>query len=178
VVAAVARFLSGSRIPRERVVLDPVLRSSSGRNLLEPEGIEVMRRELLPRVGWVTPNLEELSALTGERISSRDGVARSAGTLASMAPGLNVVVTGGHLDPPDEFLRTDAGREAWFPGQRVETTSTHGTGCVFSSALLCRLLRGDVAEEAVRGAKEFVARALETAVAVGRGRGPVFPGIR
>jgi hydroxymethylpyrimidine/phosphomethylpyrimidine kinase len=98
--------------------------------------------------------------------------------LAGLAAGLNVVVTGGHLDPPDDLLRTSAGEEVWFPGLRVDTTSTHGTGCVFSSALLCRLVAGDTAAEAVRGAKEFVTRALETALPIGKGRGPVLSGVR
>jgi hydroxymethylpyrimidine/phosphomethylpyrimidine kinase len=94
--------------------------------------------------------------------------------VAALSPGLNVVVTGGDLWPPDDFLRTADGTETWFPGSRIDTTSTHGTGCVFSSALLCRLLAGDGPVEAVRGAKEFVRRALETAVPLGKGKGPVL----
>lgn len=174
VVRTVAAFLRETAIPRERVVLDPVLRSSSGADLLEPNGIRALRDELLPVIGWVTPNLDELGVLAGMEVSDKHAVSSSAKKLASLNPGLNVVVTGGHAEPPDDFLLTAAGEEIWFPGQRVETTSTHGTGCVFSSALLCRLLAGDQPVDAVRGAKEFVARALETAVPVGKGKGPVI----
>ena len=171
-VRALVSFLRAAGIPRERVVLDPVLRSSSGAELLEPVGVGVLRDDLLELVGWVTPNVDELGILTREPVARREQVQELAARLA--APGLNVVVTGGHLDPPDDFLRTATGRVTWFPGARVETTSTHGTGCVFSSALLCRLIAGDGAEDAVRVAKEFVRRALESATPVGRGKGPVL----
>ena len=178
IVAELTCFLRDAGIPRERIVLDPVLASSSGAALLDQEGIRLLREELLPLVGWVTPNTDELAALTGERISGREDVAEQAARLGHLARGLNVVVTGGHLDPPDDLLRTSAGEVVLFPGLRVDTTSTHGTGCVFSSALLCRLVAGDSAAEAVRGAKEFVTRALESALPIGKGRGPVLSGVR
>lgn len=167
-------FLSHATVPRENIVLDPVLISSSGAAFLEPDGLHLLRQDLLPLVGWITPNVDELATLTGEPAAVRDEVPGLAATLAGLAPGLNVVVTGGHLDPPDDFLRTASGEELWFSGERVETTSTHGTGCVFSSALLCRLLAGDAPADAVRGAKAFVTQALESAVPIGRGKGPVL----
>lgn len=174
IVRELVSFLKNAGVPRERVVLDPVLVSSSGAALLEAEGIRLLREELLGLVGWVTPNIDELGALTGGRAASREDVPALAAKLAGLAPGLNVVVTGGHLDPPDDFLRTASGEEVWIPGRRVETNSTHGTGCVFSSALLCRVVAGDAPAEAVRGAKAVVTRALETAVPIGKGKGPVL----
>ena len=170
----VSRFLTKAGIPRDRVVLDPVLVSSSGAALLEPAGVDVLKKTLLPRVGWITPNMDELGALTGSDAYLHADIPDEAGRVAALAPGLNVVVTGGHLNPPDDFLRTADGAETWFPGSRIETTSTHGTGCVFSSALLCRLLAGDDPVDAVRGAKDFVRRALESAVPLGSGKGPVL----
>ncbi len=176
-VREVAGFLRRAGLPRAGVVLDPVLRSSSGAELLDAEGIRTLREDLLPAVGWVTPNVEELAALVGETAGGREAIPGLARRLAMRAPGLNVVVTGGHLEAPDDFLRTASGVEEWFAGKRVETTSTHGTGCAFSSALLCRLLAGEGEAEAVRGAKAFVTRALEAAVPLGRGKGPVLSGI-
>lgn len=167
-------FLRAAGIPRERVVLDPVLRSSSGAELLDPVGAAVLREDLLELVGWVTPNLDELGVLAGERAIGRERMAELAERLGGAVPSLHVVVTGGHLETPDDLLRTSDGHVTWFPGTRVETNSTHGTGCVFSSALLCQLMAGNGPVEAVRGAKEFVTRALETAVPVGKGRGPVL----
>jgi hydroxymethylpyrimidine/phosphomethylpyrimidine kinase len=181
-VRVVAEFLRRAGFPRERVVLDPAIRASSGAELLSAEGVGLLRDELLRLVGWVTPNVEELGALLGEpgEFVSREHIPEMAERLAELGgaysgkPGLNVVVTGGHLYPPDDFLRTADGEETWFPGERVETTSTHGTGCAFSSALLCRVLGGDGPVEAVGWAKRFVRNALETAVPMGQGRGPVI----
>lgn len=177
VVRAVAAFLREAEIARERVVLDPVVRSSSGRELLSAEGVAAMREELLPMVGWVTPNVDELGVLAGERGNGREDVPRLARVLAAMGAGLNVVVTGGHMEPPDDYLLTAAGGERWFAGTRVKTRSTHGTGCAFSSALLCRAMAGDSPADAVEGAKEFVRRAMERAVMVGQGKGPVTAGL-
>lgn len=168
-VGIVAGWLPRSGVPRERVVLDPVMRSSSGAELLESAGVQRLLGELLPVVGWVTPNLEELASLTGSAaVPDRDGVPAMARKLARQVavlnPGLNVVVTGGHLEPPDDYLLEAGGREAWFAGTRVEAHGihgTHGTGCAFSTALLCRLMQGDGPEDAVRGAKAWVVRRLQ-----------------
>jgi hydroxymethylpyrimidine/phosphomethylpyrimidine kinase len=177
-VETLASFLGEGGVDRSRIVLDPVIRSSSGAELLSQEGVRKLRDELLPQVGWVTPNLDELAALTGEGGVTRENVPDLAGRLAAMTPGLNVVVTGGHLYPPDDFLLTadgpTQGQAQWLPGRRIETTSTHGTGCVFSSALLCRLVLGDLSADAVANAKAWVTQALETAVPLGKGRGPVL----
>jgi hydroxymethylpyrimidine/phosphomethylpyrimidine kinase len=86
---------------------------------------------------------------------------------------LNVVVTGGHLTQPADFLLTADGDSHWFQGERVLTNATHGTGCAFSSALLCGLIAGLSNEEAVAGAKEFVVSALRAAYPVGKGKGPM-----
>ena len=173
IVEVVARFLAGSAIPRERLVLDPVIRSSSGRALLDGPGLVRLQNELLPLVGWTTPNLDELAELASADVSSRGSIPAAARELASRYPGLNVVVTGGHLDPPDDFLLTADGTEHWFLGQRIETAATHGTGCTFSSALLCRLVTGSSPSEAVAAAKQYVHSAMEAAYPIGKGRGPL-----
>jgi len=168
VVSEVAAFLRGAGIDRERIVLDPVLQSSTGAELLEPSSaVENLRTELLPLVGWVTPNVNELAALTGQPVPDRAEVPALARELAYRAgPELNVVVTGGHLDPPDDYLLEASGRETWFPGKCIEARGIHGehgTGCAFSSALLCRLVLGDGPAEAVAGAKAWVVRRLQAA---------------
>jgi hydroxymethylpyrimidine/phosphomethylpyrimidine kinase len=157
VVGVVAEFLRGTKIPRERMVLDPVIRASSGAELLSVEGVGRLVAELLPVVGWVTPNLSEAGVLLGEVTLGREEFPGAAARLAALGSvGLNVVVTGGHLDTPDDFLRMAEGEEIWFEGTRVEARSTHGTGCACSSGLLCGLLLGDGAVEAVAGAKAWV----------------------
>jgi hydroxymethylpyrimidine/phosphomethylpyrimidine kinase len=162
-VQVVADWLQEASVPRERVVLDPVIRSSSGTELLEPDGVRCLVEDLLPVVGWVTPNLDEAGALLGQAAPDREAMTEAAARIQALAPGLSVVVTGGHFDPPDDFLRSAAGDERWFPGQRIEPRGrhgSHGTGCAFSTALLCRLLLGDDSPKAVAEAKAFVAREL------------------
>jgi hydroxymethylpyrimidine/phosphomethylpyrimidine kinase len=83
------------------------------------------------------------------------------------------VVTGGDLTRPDDFLLTATGEQHWFSGERVATNSTHGTGCAFSSALLCELISGSSGREAVAAAKSYVAEALRFAYPVGKGKGPM-----
>ena len=174
-VEVVAEFLhmlreEGGRVP---VVLDPVLRSSSGRELLDAEGVAEMRRTLLPLVDWVTPNREELGVLTGHVVTRREEMADAAVTLQAMGEGLKVVATGGDLDPPDDLLLTEEGEAVWLPGERIESRSTHGTGCAFSSALLSRVMLGDSEQEAAGMAKRYVAEAIRTATPLGKGRGPL-----
>jgi hydroxymethylpyrimidine/phosphomethylpyrimidine kinase len=181
-VGVVSRFLENCEIPRKRVVLDPVIRSSSGRELLDGEGLDQLRRTLLGQVGWVTPNLDELSilvsqplagqTLAGQTLSAHRDVPEAATALQSIHP-LNVVVTGGHTNPPNDFLRTADGEEHWFPGEWIETTATHGTGCTFSSALLAALVAGKTESAAVRAAKDYVEGAMRAAYRVGKGRGPL-----
>jgi hydroxymethylpyrimidine/phosphomethylpyrimidine kinase len=93
--------------------------------------------------------------------------------LQLMGEELNVVATGGHLDPPDDLLLSVEGEVVWLPGEKIESRSTHGTGCAFSSALLSRVVLGDAAKDAAAMAKRYVAEAIRTAGAMGHGVGPV-----
>jgi len=179
VVDVVSGFLAESGIPAGRMVLDPIISSTSGRKLLLDEGLNRMKTALLPLVGWITPNVDELAILTETPVPGREDVPEAAARLAATYPALNIVVSGGHLDAPDDFLRTAGGVTRadgitrWFPGQRIQTTATHGTGCAFSSALLARLLAGDPPSEAVAAAKNYVSEAMKAAKPIGRGRGPL-----
>jgi hydroxymethylpyrimidine/phosphomethylpyrimidine kinase len=155
-----------------------VLRSTSGRELLDAAGLEVMQEKLLGLVDWVTPNSEELGVLTGEQVAGRGDVPRVCRLLQERAAGatgrrLGIFATGGHMDPPDDFLLLPTGEELWLPGERVLTRSTHGTGCALSSAFLSRLVLGDEPGKAAAGAKAYVAEALRTAPGLGSGRGPM-----
>ena len=165
-------------LPGVPVVLDPVLRSSSGRDLVDSDGIQTIRRKLLARVDWITPNLDELAELTGASVAGAKEIPGAAEKLRRQArelgnERLNIVVTGGHLDPPDDYVLTADGESCWIPGRHVETTATHGTGCAYSSALLCRLVAGESPHVAASRAKGYVAGALLAAYPVGRGRGPM-----
>ncbi|MGA9717963.1 MAG: bifunctional hydroxymethylpyrimidine kinase/phosphomethylpyrimidine kinase [Acidobacteriaceae bacterium] len=182
VVAEAEHFLRTRPDLRSRAVLDPVLRSSSGAALLDAEGTALLRERLLGVVGWITPNLDELALLTGVEVRNREQMEAAAKRLARQAanagnPGLAIVVTGGHLDRPDDFLLQD-GQGSWLVGDRIETPSTHGTGCAFSSALLAELVlrrtgREAARSEAVQSAKRYVREALRAAYPVGQGHGPL-----
>jgi hydroxymethylpyrimidine/phosphomethylpyrimidine kinase len=179
VVCEVSSFLTAQSgtIPRERIVLDPVLRSTSGTALIDRDGLHVIREELLPRVGWITPNVDELAVLAGG-IPDREEVPAAAARLQAIAArlgndALNVVVTGGHLSRPDDFLLTASGAGNWLAGEKIITNATHGTGCAFSSALLCKLISGRSPEEAVAAAKAYVTEALRSAYPIGKGKGPM-----
>lgn len=176
-VQEVARFLGSHPELRDRTVLDPIVRSSSGAVLLDSPGLPVMVESLLGLVGWVTPNLDELAALTGSTAAGRNELPGMAERLASLAatagnPALRIVVTGGHLDRPDDYVLIE-GNGNWICGERVETTSTHGTGCAFSSALAAGLASGLDGLAAVRATKTYVTEALRAAVPIGRGCGPM-----
>lgn len=169
VAKAVAAFLE-HRKPRN-VVLDPVMRSSSGAELLDSAGIDVLRNRLLPVADVITPNLDEAAALTGLEVSDLSGMRMAAERLQEMGARA-VVVTGGHLlEPVDLLVYGGMARE--YPGRKIDSQSTHGTGCAFATALACRLALGSGLTEAVGLAKEYVQEGIASAVPVGRGTGPI-----
>lgn len=177
-VRAVAEFLDALRgaLPRAiPVVLDPVLRSSSGHELLEGEGLAWLRTRLLPLVDCVTPNTAELALLAGEALATpatgRGDVERMAGLLAEQQGALAIVATGGQLGSPDDYVVVPGQRPGWLPGQWVQTTATHGTGCAHSSALLCGLVAGLSVYQAAAAAKGYVTEALRQATPMGTGGG-------
>jgi len=175
VVKTVADFLERWRVPS---VLDPVFRSSSGADLLDSDGFLLVKERLLPVVAWTTPNLAEAALLSGRAIRDAGDVPAAAGELQRRYPGLSVVVTGGHLEKPDDYLLMPGSPGVWLEGERVQTASnygagSHGTGCAFSTALAVSLAKGIQAGAAVRAAKAYVTGALKGAPAIGKGRGPL-----
>lgn len=176
VAAAVADWLAGQKdVP---VVLDPVLKSSSGKDLLDVRGRDILLERLLARADWITPNLAELADLAGHSYprtaAETEEAARQLQQMAGQQGNsvLKIVVTGGHAESPDDLLLTNDDLR-WFPGERIQTTSTHGTGCTFSSALAARVALGDAPCTAVQAAKDYVTGALRRAYPVGRGNGPL-----
>jgi hydroxymethylpyrimidine/phosphomethylpyrimidine kinase len=182
VAEEVVSFLAvqSAKVGRQRIVLDPLVRSTSGSALIDANGISVLRDQLLHWVGWITPNIEELAILIGEASSRLEAaqVPAAAARLKELAlrqgnGELNVVVTGGDLDRPDDFLLAAGGESTWLPGEKVATNSTHGTGCAFSSALLCAQISGLGRRESALAAKAYVTEALRSAYPVGKGKGPM-----
>ena len=172
-VREVVHYLEDLRVRRQvTIVLDPVLRSSSGASLLESEGLKLLEAELLPLVDVMTPNIAELHLLTNLQVGGMEEVEIAAELLQHRHPSCAIVVTGGHLSPPNDLLLS-RGERTWFSGERIDTQATHGTGCAFASALTCALAAGEPLGEAVMRAKRYVAEAMRTAVARGSGPGPL-----
>ena len=135
VVKAVADFLGqrSGKAKSQNVVLDPILKSSSGAALLDVLGIEIMIEKLLPLADVITPNLDEAAALTGFKVTNLDEMRAAAAKLHDMG-STAVVVTGGHLDKAIDLLSftTKHGvQEEVFKAERQQSNSTHGTGCAF-----------------------------------------------
>jgi hydroxymethylpyrimidine/phosphomethylpyrimidine kinase len=173
VVEVVADFLNGARLPH--VVLDPILKSSSGADLLDDAGTRLLIERLLPLAEVLTPNLEEAAVLTGMPVTNLEQMREAATRLHSMGAA-NVVVTGGHLEKATDLLSfaTRRGTETEiFKADRQRSNSTHGTGCAFSTALACHLAHGRGLPEAVLLSKAYVSAAITNAHPLGRGIGPL-----
>ncbi len=155
------------------VVLDPILRASSGAALLPVEAVDLLHARLLPEVSWVTPNWPELAALAGGSVATTGEAEAAMRELGRRHPHLHIVATGGDQAEPIDLLLLPSGEIHSFAGRHIESTATHGTGCAFSSALLSRLLLGDSPVDAVAAAKAFVAEAIERAPKIGHGKGPL-----
>jgi hydroxymethylpyrimidine/phosphomethylpyrimidine kinase len=152
-------------------VLDPVLRATSGAKLLEDEGAEFLRDQLIRRVRIVTPNLGEAAFLTGLKVENVEGMKAAAHRLIEMgAPA--VVVTGGHLDKAMDVFHDGATLEV-FVGDRIKPDHTHGTGCTYASAIAANLALGRPLREAVVFAKVYVTEAIRKAYPTGPGRMPL-----
>jgi len=154
------------------VVVDPVMVAKGGDRLLREEAVEALRTELLPKALVVTPNAGEAEVLSGSPVTSLKEAKEAARVIASMGPRY-VVIKGGHFgdDATDVLFNGTSFREYSTP--RVQTLSTHGTGCTFASAIAASLAWGLSVEDAVANAKEYVYKAITNAFTIGHGHGPL-----
>jgi hydroxymethylpyrimidine/phosphomethylpyrimidine kinase len=169
VAEALADFLVGHRL--RNVVLDPVIRSSTGTELLDKQGVKVLRERLVRLVGVVTPNVEEAAELTGLAVTDLAGMEKAATALHELGARA-LVITGGHLKDPVDLLSV-GGKFTKFKGKKIQSKSTHGTGCAFATSLACNLARGFEPKDSVQAAGQYVRRAIERAYKVGKGNGPI-----
>jgi len=166
-------FLAAKLLPN--VVLDPILKSTSGADLLDRDGKSILRNNLLPLANVITPNAEEASELTGLPVVDLAQMREAATKLHGMGAKA-VVVTGGHLEKATELLSV-AGKQGTeqevFRSDRLPSRSTHGTGCAFATAIACHLALGRGLPEAVLLAKAYVSAAITNAQPIGKGTGPL-----
>jgi hydroxymethylpyrimidine/phosphomethylpyrimidine kinase len=153
------------------IVIDPVLRSGSGTDLLDAGGLDVLKESLLRIATVITPNLYEAAVLTASKVENVEEMRVAARKLVDMGARA-VVVTGGHLEKPIDVYYDGTIWET-FAGDRVKPDNTHGTGCTFSSAITAELALGRQLREAVVLAKAYVTEAIRKAFTVGLGRVPL-----
>ncbi len=163
-----AGFLAGRDTP---VVCDPVLKSTSGTELLDPDAVEILMRSILPNVTVLTPNIPEANTLL-----ARPGVK----TIEQAAERLlesgvqSVMIKGGHANGDEcRDYWTDGKQSVWLISPRIDTRSTHGTGCILSSAIASSLALGQSMLESVVTAKTFLNQCLKSPANLGCGHGPM-----
>jgi hydroxymethylpyrimidine/phosphomethylpyrimidine kinase len=168
VIEAVAERLARCRFP---LVVDPVMISKHGLALLDHDAAQVMRSQLLPHAYVVTPNSLEAAVLAEMSVEDQASMEKAAAAIGQMGPR-HVLVKGGHLIGDATDVLWSDGELHRFPGERIDTQNTHGSGCVFSAAITARLARGEGLVEAIRAAKHFVTQAIRQNPCLGGGRGP------
>jgi hydroxymethylpyrimidine kinase/phosphomethylpyrimidine kinase len=170
VIAEVARLFREAELPAP--VVDPVVRSTSGYDLIDAAALDALKRELLPVARVVTPNIPEAERITGMSIRDRGAMAEAARAIRAMGARA-VLVKGGHLEGRALDVLDEEGEVTYFDAERVETTSTHGTGCTLAAAIASCLARGRNVADSVALAKRYVTEAIRTAPGLGRGHGPI-----
>ncbi len=161
----------------ENIVLDPVMVATSGARLLKEDAIAALKSELFPLSTVITPNLPELALLSNDTLQSREERVAAAQKL-SETWGCAVLAKGGHAadaDACDDILVAD-GTITAFPGARIDTPNTHGTGCTLSSAIAANLAKGFPLADAIARAKAYVTGALAADLTMGHGCGPLHHG--
>lgn len=155
------------------LVVDPVMVATSGDRLLREDAVGALKAALLPLALVVTPNVPEAEVLVGSSLSGSAEIREAARAIAGMGAA-NVIIKGGHLEGPESVdLLFDGTEFREFRTTRIHTTSTHGTGCTFSSAIASGLAKGESVGDATAAAKRYVTEAIRFAYPIGAGHGPL-----
>ena len=168
-VEAVAELAKSVTFP---LVVDPVMISKHGAQLISPEAEQALKKKLLPCACLVTPNIPEAEALTGIAIRTEQDM-ETAGQCLRELGSKAALIKGGHLPGNAVDVLSAPGLVKRFSARRIQTRHTHGTGCSYAAAITAGLALGNALEEAIRNAKQFLQAAIETAPRLGAGCGPV-----
>lgn len=173
VIKAVAELIERNKVLN--FVVDPVVRSTSGFDLIDDAALRALIERLFPIASVITPNIPEAERISGVAIENYDDICSAAEVMMQLGAG-NVLIKGGH-GTGGEGLATDylfnSDGVVEFSSPYIETKGTHGTGCVLSAAIAGGLANGNSLKDAVDAAKAFVSKALETANGLGHGFHPV-----
>ena len=173
IVAAVARLFREE--PLRPPVVDPVMVSTSGHDLIGDEAFQILKTQLLPVAGVVTPNIPEAERLAGFSIETETDMRRAAEAIRNLGARA-VLVKGGHRaieQQAIDLLLDESGRFVEFREKYLEVGEIHGSGCTLSAAIAAYLGQGLVLEDAVRAAKKYVTEAIRTAPRIGHGARPL-----
>lgn len=174
IIQAVVLSLKNCQCP---IVLDPVMFSKGGTQLILPDGISVMRDHLFPLVTIITPNIPEAEQIAEIKISNIKDM-KSAAVKISEHGVKNVLVKGGHGTQRkciDVLYQSDSHSFTYFSSKRVDTKNTHGTGCTLSAAIAAKLAAGKELRCSISSAKHFLFKAIQSSqgYTIGHGYGPV-----
>ncbi len=168
VIADTLKFFNAKNI-----VLDPVMASTSGSRLMNPDAISVLMERLFSLATLVTPNMPEAEILSGIKINNSGDIKRAAKHIADKY-SCAVLLKGGHgINDANDLLYAD-GEFHWFYAKRIDNPNTHGTGCTLSSAIAANLAKGFDVFESVKRAKEYISDALAAGLNLGAGSGPLM----
>ncbi|MEJ2420557.1 MAG: bifunctional hydroxymethylpyrimidine kinase/phosphomethylpyrimidine kinase [Acidobacteriota bacterium] len=155
------------------LVVDPVLKSESGVELLDPEAVEALKKNIIPMAYVLTPNLEEAEILSGVPVKDMNGAKAAAKVIRELGCE-NVVVTGGHLEGPRAMdLWYDGSHQRIFDGSKIVTRNTLGMGTTFASIVAASLVKGLALGECIEKAKQYIAKATQHPFEIGKGSGPL-----
>lgn len=154
------------------LVVDPVMVSKSGYQLLEPLAREALMTELLPLADLITPNLPEVEVLLQKKaINNKHEMMQAVESLRKLGMK-HILIKGGHLEDSADDLLYD-GEYHWLVGEKINTKNTHGTGCTLSSAITANMANGDELYTAVKKAKLYVTEGIRYSLSIGKGHGPL-----
>lgn len=155
-----------------KIVIDPVMVSTSGSKLLSDQARGILIHELLPLGTVITPNIPEAEVLCGFAIHNEQDMVCAAKAIAQEIPGA-ILIKGGHMvnDAMDLLYQNDTAQ--WFRSKRIENPNTHGTGCTLSSAIACNLAAGSSLSDSIRNAKSYLTGAIAAKLDLGKGSGPL-----
>jgi hydroxymethylpyrimidine/phosphomethylpyrimidine kinase len=176
IIETAADIIRERKIPH--LVVDPVVRSTSGFDLIDDAALDALIERLFPLASVITPNIPEAERITKMAIRSVADIKAAAGIMQRLG-ARNVLIKGGHAETAEGETRKAVdhlfiGEELHtFEADYIETTATHGTGCTLAAAITANLALGNHLVSAVRIAKEFVTEAIRTAPGLGKGNSPI-----
>ncbi len=156
----------------QNIVVDTVMVSTSGHDLIDQSAMEALKSKLLPIADIITPNILEAQKLANMEIKCKDDMIKAANMIRQYTDA-SILIKGGHLEETADDLLCCKSENIWFNKERINNSNTHGTGCTLSSSICSNLAKGMDIIDAVRCAKEYVYGAIKDGMDIGKGNGPL-----